>query len=87
MTDFYSNSPTRRTNDVFCLESCEGATPLHAASFNGQLGATLCLLDAGASATASDNDNLTALELAAEAGHEDLCVLLRAVGTVFFALH
>jgi ankyrin repeat protein len=41
-----------------------GATPVHAAAFNGQLQCALVLVEEGADVTITDNDNFTAADQA-----------------------
>ncbi len=63
----------------------DGATALHAAAFNGQLGTLLALVQGGADTTKTDNDNMTARDQADKEGHRDIVSYLREVGAFPFS--
>ncbi len=63
----------------------DGATALHAAAFNGQLGTILALVEAGSDANKTDNDNQSPRDLAVKEGHRDAAAYLREIGARFLA--
>jgi ankyrin repeat protein len=54
-----------------------GRTPLHVASYDGALEVVRLLLEYGADVEVKNNDGQTALQYAAERGHDEVLELLR----------
>ena len=62
------------------MRSRLGRTPLHIASFDRALEGVRLLLEHGADVTAKGDDGMTALQEAAENGHDEVVELLREYG-------
>ena len=62
------------------VQTDEGVTPLHQASYNGALEVVRVLLEHGADVEVKGKDGMTALQEAAKEGHDEVVKLLREHG-------